>query len=102
MLPDELIGIDFSGDARQWRLTSSRSNVWIATGRTSGAELCVTGLCTVQQLPGTNVPFDRLREFIAKSLSSYAAIDAPFSVPHSMADDAETIWNRVLHFPKDG
>jgi hypothetical protein len=53
MWPDELIGIDFSGDARQWRRTSNRSNVWIATGRASGSELYVTGLCTVQELPGS-------------------------------------------------
>jgi hypothetical protein len=80
MLADELIGIDFSGDARQWRRISNRPNVWIATGRASGGELHVTGLCAVQQLSGTKEPFDRLREFLANAPSSWAAIDAPFSV----------------------
>ena len=101
MWPDELIGIDFSGDARQWRRTSNRSNVWIATGRASGSELYVTGLCTVQELPGTNRPFDRLCEFIANASSSYAAIDAPFSVPRSIAKDVEAVWKQVLELPKN-
>ncbi len=102
MLADELLGVDFSGDVRQWRRTSNRPNVWIATGRASGAELHVTGLCAVQQLSGTKEPFDRLREFLANAPSSWAAIDSPFSVPRSVADEAEAVWKQVLHFPLDG
>lgn len=102
MLADELIGIDFSGDARQWRLAPNRPNVWIATGHTTGVKLRVTGLCAVQELPGTLRPFDRLREFVANASSSYAAIDAPFSVPHSVATDAKAVWNQVLNLPKNG
>jgi hypothetical protein len=101
MIANELIGIDFSGDARQWR-RANESNIWIATGRACGNKLHVTGLRPVQRLTGTDPPFDRLRAYLANASSSYAAIDAPFSVPCSITGDVEALWKRVLQLPTNG
>jgi hypothetical protein len=102
MQPDLLVGVDFSGDVGRWRASSRRPSVWIATGHTNEKGLHCTGLCAVQQLPGTEHPFNRLSRFLATAFSSYAAIDAPFSVPFSIAKDAEIVWRRVLDLATNG
>ena len=102
MKPDLLVGVDFSGDVGRWRASSRRPSVWIATGHTNEKGLHCTGLCAVQQLPGTEHPFNRLSRFLANGFSSFAAIDAPFSVPFSIAKDAETVWKRVLDLATNG
>ena len=52
--------------------------------------------------PRRGTPFNRLSRFLANAFSSYAAIDAPFSVPFSIAKDAETVWKRVLDLATNG
>lgn len=77
-----LIGIDFSGSAEQWSAGKRSSNVWIAVASSAdGGELIVESLRTVQELPGSDHPFDRLIRFLASENFDAAGIDAPFSVP---------------------
>ncbi len=99
----DFIGIDFSGDADQWRYHVSKPNVWIAR-LSSNAVPEVLSLQPVQQLPGSGEPFDRLVELLAKGDFLAAGIDAPFSVPASYVPKGD--WNGLIetisNLPHDG
>jgi len=75
------LGIDFSGDQRQWNPNVQSSNVWIATIEAKGEVMNLADLQRVQQLPGPNRPFARLAAWLADGHFAAAAIDAPFSIP---------------------
>lgn len=75
------LGIDFSGNAAMWRRGCSRSNVWIAELADTDPRPTLTRLIPVQQLPGSQEPFDRLARHLRTLSFAAAAIDAPFSVP---------------------
>lgn len=79
------LGIDFSGNAAKWRARCTTSNVWIATVTESGDRLGLTDLRRVQDLAGSIDPFGRLAALLARGDFSGAGIDAPFSVPASVA-----------------
>lgn len=55
----KFVGIDFSGDQRQWNPTARASNVWIAVLEEQGANRTLVSLQRVQQLPGQGRPFAR-------------------------------------------
>lgn len=76
------VGVDFSGDIRQWGKGVGRSNIWVAVAE-DGADGTprLVDLRRVQDLPGDEPPFARLAGFLAKGDFDAAAIDAPFSVP---------------------
>jgi hypothetical protein len=69
-----------------WRARCARSNVWIATIEERSAARELTDLFPVQTLPGTEPPFARLAARLSNRDFAAAAIDAPFSLPHSVAD----------------
>jgi hypothetical protein len=75
------VGIDFSGNKRQWNPNAKASNVWIAVVEDYGSYQALTSLQRVQQLPGQGRPFARLSDLLSNGNFSAAAIDAPFSVP---------------------
>lgn len=75
------VGIDFSGDQKQWNPKAQASNVWIAVIEEQGPNRTLVSLQRVQQLPGHGRPFARLAAWLANGGFSAAAIDAPFSVP---------------------
>jgi hypothetical protein len=75
------VGIDFSGDQKQWNPNAKASNIWIAEVEQRGDYLTVVDLRRVQQLAGHVRPFARLAAWLANGSFSAAAIDAPFSVP---------------------
>jgi hypothetical protein len=97
----ELIGVDFSGNAEQWRPQVSRPNVWVAFA-TSGAETVeLSGLLPVQDLPGTESPFPRLQRVFKERSGSICAIDAPFSLPSQfVGEGAERLWRRIAMLPR--
>jgi len=74
-------GIDFSGDHRMWTPGCRRSNVWIATAEAQGDAMRLVELRPVQQLPGSEHPFERLVALLADGDYCAAGIDAPFSLP---------------------
>jgi len=74
------LGIDFSGDFRQWSAGRSKSNVWVARVEDSNG-LALEELTQIQSLPGDGTPFDRLVGLLSKRECDATAIDAPFSVP---------------------
>jgi len=78
---DKWLGIDFSGDHRQWGPRRRRSNVWIAELIPEAGGLRLDSLRRVQELPGEDHPFERLAALLRKGEFFAAAIDAPFSVP---------------------
>lgn len=75
------LGIDFSGDRLKWGPGCRTSNVWIATVEARSERLSLADLRTVQSLPGSGRPFDRLAAHLAAAEYRAAGIDAPFSVP---------------------
>jgi len=83
------LGIDFSGDARQWGagVARERARVWIAEISEVEGALRLTDLRTVQELDGVDgtgqpaPPFERLVQRLARPDYRAAGIDAPFSVP---------------------
>jgi hypothetical protein len=75
------LGIDFSGNHLRWRRGTRRSNVWIAQVAESGGGLELRDLRCVQDLPGDEIPFERLARHLREGRFRAAAIDAPFSVP---------------------
>ena len=75
------LGIDFSGDQRQWNPNVRRSNVWIATIETKRDLMSLVNLQRVQQLPGHGRPFARLADLLKNENYAAAGIDAPFSIP---------------------
>ena len=82
MQASRLIGIDFSGSAEQWSAGKRSSNVWVAVASTADdGGLIVESLRTVQELPGSDHPFERLIRFLESEPFAAAGIDAPFSVP---------------------
>ncbi len=101
MAENRLVGIDFSGDANRWTATHTRSNVWMAIGKTNGPWIELEDLFPIQQLsPDSRLPpFERLSEFLNRELV-YAAIDAPFCVPFRWLGnvDPEFIWNKAAGF----
>ncbi|MGD0421303.1 MAG: DUF429 domain-containing protein [Xanthobacteraceae bacterium] len=78
----DFLGIDFSGNARSWRVSTATSNVWVCrTKCDSDQKPRVAELRQVQHLEGTGSPFQRLADILAAKQFSAAAIDAPFSLP---------------------
>lgn len=75
------LGIDFSGNQRQWNPNVQRSNIWIATIESKGEVMNLTKLRRVQQLQGTQRPFAQLAAGLSDRDCAAAAIDAPFSIP---------------------
>jgi hypothetical protein len=97
------IGIDFSGNVKQWGGGRSTSNIWIADASLGQNNLvALQDLRPVQQLPGTAKPFERLVAYLNAGGFECAAIDAPFSVPadyvmpksHSILIDAVAVLPR--------
>src|SRR3989337_2348207 len=74
------LGIDFSGNYRQWSAGRTNSNVWVATIENSDG-LRLVDLRMVQKLEGNGSPFERLICLLGKGDFRAAAIDAPFSIP---------------------
>jgi len=98
----ELIGVDFSGNADQWRPTVSRPNVWVAFGISGAETLKVSGLVPVQDLPGPEAPFLKLRRLFAERHGSTCAIDAPFSLPSQfVGEGTEQVWRRTSMLPRE-
>lgn len=64
-----------------WRAGCGRSNVWIAEVNSSASGLRLSQLRRVQELPGAELPFERLVNLLRKGDYAATAIDAPFSVP---------------------
>ena len=77
----KFIGIDFSGGARPWRFSVHEPTVWIATIRHIDGKPQLDTLIPVQELPGTECPFDRLVTLLESDNFEVATIDAPFSIP---------------------
>ena len=78
------LGVDFSGDVRQWQpgVGRERARVWIAEVSGIGEALQLTDLRPVQELDGDpESPFERLVRRLARPDYRAAGIDAPFSVP---------------------
>jgi len=98
----QVIGIDFSGSADQWKPGRKTSNVWIAMGSASPDGLSIAALRPVQALPGEGHPFERLSALLAASTDAVAGIDAPFSVPRSHALNPRALWERVAALPSAG
>jgi predicted nuclease with RNAse H fold len=83
---ERYLGIDFSGDASQWApgcgRRGGRRAVWIAEVlRGAIGELKLDKLRAVQDLSGSEHPFQRLVNLLATENFAAAGIDAPFSVP---------------------
>lgn len=89
MSPQRWLGIDFSGDARQWGpgVARERAKVWIAEISELDGGLRLTDLRTVQELQEEAPegkpapPFERLTRRLARPDYRACGIDAPFSVP---------------------
>ena len=81
MITSRWIGIDFSGDHRQWRASCGNSNVWIAVVLAEPDGPRVERLFRVQDLAGTTPPFARLAALLRDGAYLAAGIDAPFSLP---------------------
>jgi hypothetical protein len=96
-----ILGIDFSGDAEQWKARRARSNVWIAFAETDGPRLRVDDLKPVQQLAGDGPPFERLIQLLG-STKAVAGIDASFSVPRSHARSAALLWAEAAALAEGG
>ena len=69
-----------------WRQGCRTSNVWIADVRRDRGSFHLHGVCRVQQLPGSNEPFERLAALLSAGQYEAAGIDAPFSVPHAFVE----------------
>ena len=80
------LGIDFSGNVKQWSATKKNSNVWVAEVQGQDSGLHLVGLRRVQDLPGQAPPFERLATLLGGTFSA-AGIDAPFSVPGAVVQD---------------
>lgn len=78
---DRWLGIDFSGNHLKWRSGCTTSNVWVADVRLDDGGLFLHDVRRVQQLPGAELPFERLAALFASGEFEAAGIDAPFSVP---------------------
>jgi hypothetical protein len=98
----KLFGVDFSGNAKQWRPRCSRPNVWVATATLSDQAVTIQSVAPVADLPGEGEPFDNLAMLLSITDNAFAAIDAPFSVPVELSSDAEELWARVSRLPKEG
>ena len=94
----QVLGIDFSGDAAQWKSGCRNSNVWIAFAEADGARLRVTDLKPVQDLPGDGAPFERLLALLATP-GLVAAIDAPFSAPAERVSEIGDLWALAAGLP---
>ncbi|MFN3744689.1 MAG: DUF429 domain-containing protein [Hyphomicrobiaceae bacterium] len=76
----DFLGVDFSGNAAQWRSKVNTPTVWIA--RLSDEDRpVVTCLLPAQDLPGSDDVFIRLATLLRAGKFIAAGIDAPFSVP---------------------
>jgi hypothetical protein len=97
------LGIDFSGDYRKWSPGCNNSNVWIADVRRED-QFVLCDLKTVQELPGSGVPFDRLGELLKSRNFDAAGIDAPFSVPakYVPAGDHRKLLEVVCQIQRSG
>jgi len=87
------IGIDFSGNADQWKARVSNPIVWIAL-LSSEPIPKVLSLEPVQKLFETGDPFGSLATFLEKGDFIAAGIDAPFSVPASFVPRGD--WNGLI------
>jgi hypothetical protein len=76
-------GIDFSRNASKWGAgVTRRRSVWIAELIvTHNGRLVLDCLRAVQDLPGSDHPFERLSGYLKTSDYVAAGIDAPFSIP---------------------
>lgn len=97
-----LFGVDFSGDAKQWKPRCARPNVWVATATLSDQSISIESVIPVADLSGDGDPFDNLSKFLSTTRNAIAAIDAPFSVPFELCSDAEQLWTDVNRLPKEG
>jgi hypothetical protein len=100
-MPIKIFGIDFSGDASMWSARCTRSNVWVAEGHVRNGAHFVDDLRPIQRFIRGIDPFGRLSQLL-NDTQGFAAIDAPFSVPASLTDDAEALWQMVKRLPKEG
>lgn len=98
------LGIDFSGDAKNWGPRCSTSNVWVARLVESHAGLELDSVVPVQRLPGSEHPFHRLANLLGGGDFDGAAIDAPFSLPAIVAhgQDHAALLARVNGLPRSG
>lgn len=74
------LGIDFSGDHLKWQ-PHRKSNIYVAQVCLLKGKPVLRTLQTVQELPGQEVPFQRLVRLLRARNFIAAAIDAPFSIP---------------------
>ena len=75
------LGIDFSGNRKQWKARTKRSNIWIATLHQNNDGVKLTSLIRPQEFPGNQDPFERLCNHLRTTDFDAAGIDAPFSIP---------------------
>lgn len=78
---DRWLGIDFSGNAKQWGPGVSRSNVWVAEIHRRDDRFHLADVRRAQTLAGSGKPFERLAARLSVGDFRAAGIDAPFSVP---------------------
>jgi hypothetical protein len=82
------VGVDFSGNHLQWRPRITRSAVWVSETETAGRRFRLNAILRVQDLPGDGGPFLNLARFLNRSEIHAAGIDAPFSIPLTVASSA--------------
>ena len=83
------LGIDFSGDYRQWTSCRRQSNIWVAEVRVAYKLVKLHDLRRVQDLPGDESPFLRLAKLLGAQDFEAAGVDAPFSVPREYVPNGE-------------
>ncbi len=90
------LGIDFSGDVKQWGAGRRKSNIWVAEVRAGpGLHLHLADLRRVQDLLGDVPPFERMATLLRRGAFSAAGIDAPFSIPSLFVQDHPALMRRV-------
>jgi predicted nuclease with RNAse H fold len=94
------LGIDFSGGAAPWRVQASKPTVWIARIHHLNS-LLLDDLRPVQNLAGSDAPFQRLARLLAEGQFRAAAIDAPFCLPdaHMPQSGLDEFLRLVSSFP---
>jgi len=100
-----LLGIDFSGDADQWRPARVSSRIWLALCEQDGARVRVVRLDPIQVWSAGEAPFGWLAKFLASRAVQAAAIDAPFSLMVRSADadlSGRQLWEAVVAVPHIG
>lgn len=95
----QLLGVDLSGSAEEWKARRRNSSVWIATAHADAERLVVDDLRPVQALDGEGEPFERLIALLRRT-EGFAAIDAPFGVPRAHAASQAVLWAQVVALPQ--